>query len=131
MATLTAEQQTRIRRKLDIADGSQTPFTDAQFDDMYTEAGGDFDTALVLALRDLLMVASKFNDYTVGQTSEKKAQIFDHLTKMLSYYEDVVVGGKQQVSVVAVRVVPYRPHAKPYNADDFLTRLNRRRYGGY
>jgi hypothetical protein len=130
MATLTSEQQSRLRRKLAIADADQTIFTDAQYNDMYTEAEADFNFTIVLAIRDLLMGAAKLSKYTQGQSSEDPTMIAENLRKMLDYYESVVpaslTGG---IAMAGMRSVPTIVKDVPAERPEHPDEKNRRHDG--
>lgn len=85
--SLTAIQLSDFRA--DIGDtGSSPAFTDDELQRLYTRADDDEALARVYAIRQLIAHAAKFSDYTVGQTSERKSQIFDHLvTRLLPLWE--------------------------------------------
>lgn len=109
MATLTSDQLTDLRA--DLGDVPTSTFSDTELNRLYTRAESDYTQTIVLALRQMTMNAAKFNDYTAGMDTDKKSQIFDHLQKMLAYYEGK--SGKQQVQIVAMRSVPPRNKDKP------------------
>jgi hypothetical protein len=82
VAELTADDLADLRG--DLADNGDTQaFTDAELARLWVRAGGDLTAATLLAVRQLLANAAKFNDYALGQGArdEKKSQIFDHLVK--------------------------------------------------
>ena len=87
----------------DIGDTGATPvFTDAELQRLYTRSGDTYAGTVVYALRQLLVNAAKFTDYTVGQTSEKKSQIFTQLRAMLTGWENIagVGGGQLQIGTL-------------------------------
>ena len=92
---LTADELLDLRG--DIGDaGTVEVFSDAELQRFYTRAGDTYAGAVVYALRQLLMNAAKFSDYTVGQTSEKKSQVFSQLRTMLAGWENIAgMGGGQ------------------------------------
>lgn len=112
MATLTSTLRADLQADLAIG-SSEAVFTNDELDRLYTRADGDYEKTIVLAMRQLMQNASKFNDYTAGQTSEKKSQIRDNLQKNLKYYEDTVIGGATQFKIVAMRSVPTKHKDKP------------------
>jgi hypothetical protein len=107
MAELSATELARMRRKLGDATGAV--FSNDELNDIYTEAGADFDRALMIAFEEIMYDAAKFNDYTAGQTSERKSQVFDHLSKVVARIE-ATRSNKQQVRIVGLRGIP--PHVK-------------------
>lgn len=92
------------------ADGSV--FTDAELNRLYTRADDDYAGAVVLAIRQLTMNAAKLNDYTAGETSEKKSQVFQNLKTMLSYWEEQAQANVQ-VKIVGMSYVPPADRDKP------------------
>ena len=109
MATLSADQLTDFRA--DIANYS-TAFTDDQLHRFYTRADSDYNKAIVLAFRQLLAEATKLYDYRLAQSSESRAQIFEHIKGMLTYWEGVAQT-KQQVKIVGMRAIPPRAKGEP------------------
>jgi len=89
--------------RADLGDTASPPaFGDAELQRLWQRAGGVPDRALLLAVRQLLASAVRFDDYSFGMNaaSEKKSQVFDHLVlweKQLS----LRVGG-------GVAAVPFR-----------------------
>lgn len=141
--TPTASQLTRLRRRIgdSIPSGgndSDTAFTDAELSDIWDEALGDMDTATLYALQSLLSDAARLSDYTAGQTSEKRSQVFENLRKMVEYWEGEVQSGNQ-VLIVGTRATPpvYKqlpygeehPDEKNRRHNDDLMRRRRGRYG--
>jgi hypothetical protein len=108
--TLSATELARLRRKLGDATG--TVFSDAELNDIYDEADSDFDRTLLISFEEIMYDAAKFNDYTAGQTSERKSQVFDHLQKLVTHL-GATRAGKQQVRIVGARVVPPRIKDEP------------------
>lgn len=104
---LSADQLSDLQADLSIS-GDESVFTDAELNRLFTRASEDYDATLVLAWRQLLASANRFNDYTAGQTSEKKSQVRAHIKDMLTYYEDRVQRGGNQVAIVGMRSVPPR-----------------------
>lgn len=102
---LSSDQLSDLQADLSIGSGEGV-FTDDELERLFVRAGEDYDTTVALALRQLLMSANRFNDYTAGQTSEKLSQVRDHLKDMLAYYEDRVQRGGNQVAIVGMRRVP-------------------------
>lgn len=112
MAAITAADREYIRRK--IGDGAATPlFSDADLDTIWDDAGESRAQAVLECIEALLANAAKFNDYTIGQTSEKKQQIFDNLRMMAGYWRERAQGG-QQFRIVGLAPVPVRDRDEPY-----------------
>lgn len=69
----------RLRRLLgDTAD--PPAFTNTHLAALLTDAGDDFDRALLSGLHELRAEAAKQVSYSVGPDSEQAGQLFDHLT---------------------------------------------------
>jgi hypothetical protein len=109
MATLDADQLTDFRG--DIGDDG-TVFTAAELHRFYTRAESDYAKAVVLALRQLLANAAKFNDYRIAQSAENKSQVFTHLRELLTYWE-ARAESASQVKIVGMRSVPPREKDVP------------------
>lgn len=102
MTTPTASELTRLRRKIGDTDAA---ITASILEDIWDEAAGDESTAVVLSIQMLLSDAARFNDYTAGQTSEKKQQVYDNLKDLLTYWEDKA-GVTSSIRIVGLRSVP-------------------------
>lgn len=112
MAAITAADRNYIRRKVGDT-GSPELFSDADLDTSWDDGGESRTGAVVECLQELLVNAAKFNDYTLGQTSEKKQQIFDNLRMMLDYWTAQKTGAAQY-RVVGIAPVPERSKDSPY-----------------
>lgn len=109
MATLDSDQLTDIRA--DIGDDG-TVFSDAELHRLYTRTSSDYNKAVVLALRQLLMNAAKLHDYRIAQSSESRSQVFKHLKMMLEYWEEKAET-RQQVQIIGMAAVPPRDKDTP------------------
>ena len=111
MAAITAADRTYIRRH--VGDTAVTPlWWDSDLDDIWTECGESRAAVIVDCLEELLANAAKFNDYTIGQTSEKKQQVFENLQRMVAYWEKEVRSGVQY-KMVGLAAVPERSKDAP------------------
>jgi len=81
VATLTSDQLSDMQADLGISDDGAV-FTNADLNRLFTRADADYDLAVVYAIDQLMMDASKFNDYRAGSSSESKSQVFKHLQAM-------------------------------------------------
>lgn len=106
---LTSDQLADFR--LDIGDDG-TVFTDEELNRLYERASDDYESAVVLALRQLMAQSSKLRDYKIAQSSESNSQIFDHIKTLLEYHESRITAS-QQVSIVGMRSVPPRYKDRP------------------
>lgn len=108
---MTSIQHTNARRLL--ADKSIPPaFSNTELDDFLTLAGENYYLAIAFCFRTLQADAAKFNQYSIGQTSEHKEQIFNQLAIMASYWEDWS-RSSNQIQITGMRPVPPRRKARP------------------
>jgi len=82
---LTATQLTDIRADLGIG-SDEAVFTDAELNRFYARADSGYELAVAIAVRQLMITAAKFNDYTAGYNEEKKSQIFAQLKQMYEFW---------------------------------------------
>lgn len=85
MATLTDTIKARLLRRLN--DTGQAYFTNDILADLYDEADSDFNKTLYLGFLELVTNHSALANYSMGQSSESRAQIWEHLNEMLKRYE--------------------------------------------
>ena len=111
MADLTATELADLRA--DIGDEGSTPaFSDAELQRLYDRVDNDYDSTVVLAIRQLMVNAAKFADYTAGESSVKKHQIFDNLKKTYELLTGEIASG-DQVLIAGSRAVPYKSREEP------------------
>jgi len=79
--SLSSDQLGDIQGDLGISN-DEAVFTDAELNRLYARADSDYETAVVFGFDQLLADAAKFNDYTAGQSQEKKSQVFANLEKL-------------------------------------------------
>jgi len=113
MADMSAAQQADIRADLAIAAADETVFTTAQFNRLYVRAGEDYNKTVEMALWQILIDSAKFNDYTAGQTRERKDQIFTHLRHLHKDWQAGIVDSAKQIKIVGSTPVPPRVKDKP------------------
>jgi len=89
---LSATQLTDIQADLGISD-DEAVFTDAELNRLYARADSSYTMAVAMAIRQLLITAAKFNDYTAGYTAEKKSQVFQQLKQMYEVWLAEAGGG--------------------------------------
>lgn len=119
MATLDADQLLDFRG--DVGDDG-TVFTDAELQRFYTRANGNYNKAVVLALQQILMNAAKLHNYSLAQSSESRAQVFDHLKILLAMWQENA-RSTQQIRFVGSRVVPTRVKDEPAHHEDTYDEL--------
>lgn len=116
MATLTAAQLADMQADLAITN-DESVFLDSELQRIYDRAGGNYARAITIAIRQLLMNATKFNDYSAGQTTERKQQIFQNLQGMYKVWEDEWRSTSNQVRIVGARPVPPVVTEYPYTEE--------------
>lgn len=127
MPTPTETELTRFRRKIGDTAGS---LSQPLLEDLWDEANGDEATAVANAIWMLLTDATRFADYTVGQTSEKKQQIFENLrTLWMDYRVEMRLTGHQP-RIVGMRAVPPVWKDVPIG-EEHPDEKNRRHTGAY
>lgn len=115
---LTSDQLSDLQGDLAISD-DESVFTDAQLERLYVRAGEDYNTAVYMALRQLLVASTKWIDYQVAQTKESRSQVFDHLKKMVDFWqvEAQKSTNTQGVKIVGMTEIPPRTKEEPVEAD--------------
>lgn len=105
MTELTETQLARLRRK--IADqGTPPAFPDDELQDIWDEAGENWNLTIVMCFNELLASAAKFNDYTQNESQEKKSQISKNLADLRDYYQKLYdqEGGGNTTRIVGIKV---------------------------
>ena len=90
----------------EVTMGGVTAFTNAELDSQYDLANQNFNFALCYLFRVLWSNGAKFNDYTAGQTAEKKSQVSDHLKELAAMYQQ---WGNEDRQVLLATMVPEPP----------------------
>lgn len=124
---LTTEQLSDFQADLGI-DDSQAVFTDAALERLFQRAGEVYETAVWYAWRQLLAASTKYIDYKVAQTEEKRSQIYAHIKEMVAYWggESDRVNNTQGVAILGLNEVPTRWKEEPYIAESERNRQYRR-----
>ncbi len=91
---LSSDQLTDIRA--DIGD-TNNAFSNAELQRLYERASESYEGTVLLAIDQLLMNASKLADFTSGESSERRSQIFDQLTKVRALWAGRTSSKKQKV----------------------------------
>jgi hypothetical protein len=86
---LTATQLTRLRYMTGgiVGQSERDYLTDTELQTEYTEAGSDFDKAVVGVLRLRCAMTAGFTDVSNLEGSESRSQRHAHLCELLSYWE--------------------------------------------
>lgn len=116
MADLTAAQILDMQG--DLAIGSdQSVFTDAELQQLFTRAGEDYGLAVYYAWRQILAGSAAWIDYRVAQTSVSRSQAFDHILKMVEFWQAESRGNANQIKILGANPVP--TIHKPVPADEY------------
>ena len=89
---LTATQLADMQADLGIGSDAAV-FTNAELNRLYDRASSGYELAVAMAVRQLLMNAARFNDYTAGMNTEKKSQVFAQLKVMYEFWLAEAGGG--------------------------------------
>lgn len=103
MPTLTDDQLADFQSDIGITD-DETVFTDVELNRHFTRAEGDYNRAVVYALRQFLANAVKFADYVQNASQEKQSQIRDGYVMLLNRWEKIagMEGGPLRTGVIAL-----------------------------
>lgn len=114
---LTAEQLSDLQSDLGI-DDNEAVFTDAELERLYTRAGEVYATAVYMAWRQLLAASTKYIDYRVAQTEEKRSQVYSHIKDMVAYWkgESDAANNTQGILIAGLTEVPPRFKEEPTTA---------------
>jgi len=113
---LTTDQLADFQADLGV-DDSEAVFTDVELNRLFDRAESDYNTAVFLAWRQLLAAATKYIDYRVAQTEEKRAQVFAHIQKMVVFWAEESRTAANQMKIVGMADVPTRRKEEPAQAD--------------
>lgn len=106
MTTTLTDQEIEDLRA-DIGDvGAEPAFEKPELNRLYVRAGYDYNTTVVLALRQLYAQTWRLADYKQNQSEEKRSQIMSNLKKLLDHWESIVDAAKPQVKVYGRRSIP-------------------------
>jgi hypothetical protein len=97
---------------LELIQGGSVVFTDDELNDNY-DLAGNFWLGLSYGFRQLEGDAAKFNDYTIGQTEEKKSEIKKQLGEMADYFENWY-RAQNQASIIGMVGVPPVLRGRPW-----------------
>lgn len=113
---LTAQQILDMQG--DLAIGSdQSVFTDAELQQLFDRAGEDYSLAVYYGWRQILAGSAKWIDYKVALTSVSRSQAFDHILKMVAFWQTESRTNANQVKIVGANPVP--TIHKPVPADEY------------
>lgn len=114
---LTADQLTDFQSDLGISD-NEAVFTDAELQRLYIRAGEVYEAAVYMAWRQVFAQATKYIDYKVAQTEEKRSQVWDHIKAMLAHWKEEAASasGTQGAMFVGLNVIPTLSKEEPYEA---------------
>lgn len=113
---LTADELNDLRADL----GDQTSpyaFSDDELQRLHIRTGEAYTRTLLLAIKQLLMNATKFYNYTAGYTRQEQAIVFKNLKDMYELQSGEAIGGNQ-AAVVGIAIVPPAHKAEPNDETD-------------
>lgn len=124
---LTTDQLSDFQSDLGI-DDSEAVFTDAELERLYVRAGEVYATAVWYAWRQLLAASTKYIDYRVAQTEEKRSQVYAHIKEMVGYWKDEsdAVNNTQGVMIAGLTEIPPKWKEEPYTTTEERQRQLRR-----
>lgn len=108
-----------------VTAGGIVAFSDEELNANYDLANGNFYLGIAYGFDQLAAPGAKFNDYTAGQTSEKKSQIFDHLIERAAFFHQWA-NASDQVLFASMVLEPPRVQAIPWTQGIPATALNYR-----
>lgn len=116
-----------------VVAGGITAFSDTELSANYDLALGNFFLGIAYDFDDLLANAAKFNDYTAGQTQEKKSQITANLRERSAWYHQWA-NASRQIQMASLTPEPPRERAVPWTPGTPIPSLTyayrRNRWGG-
>lgn len=116
--TLTTDQLSDMQSDLGI-DDSEAVFTDAELERLFERADEVYASAVYMAWRQLLAASTKYIDYRVAQTEEKRSQVYQHIKDMVGHWqaESDKATNTQGVRMVGLTEIPPRWKEEPVQAD--------------
>lgn len=121
MAEMTADQLSDFRKDIGDEDSDNYVFTETEINRLFTRADSDYDRTVILALEQLITNAAKFADYTVGQTTERRSQVFDQLVRTLDIKRQSTAAGDQAtVFMGQMESYPVKSRDVPSEYEDTL-----------
>lgn len=124
---LTADQLTDFQSDLGISD-DEAVFTNDELQRLYERAGEVYEAAVYMAWRQVFAQATKYIDYKVAQTEEKRSQVWDHIKAMLAHWkaEADAASGVQGAMFVGLNVIPTRNKEEPWDSTSERRRVGSR-----
>lgn len=116
---LSSQQILDIRADLGIgASGAADEiFSDTELNALFDRAGSDYNTAVYFGWRQTLANSARYIDYKVAQTSVSRAQVFDHILKMLAFWGAESRTNANQLISAGISPVPTKH--KPQPTDEY------------
>jgi len=113
---LTADQLSDFQSDLGISN-DEAVFTDAELERLFARAGEVYESAVYMAWRQIFAQATKYIDYKVAQTEEKRSQVWDHIKAMMAHWktEADAASGSQGALLLGLNVIPTRSKEEPYD----------------
>ena len=117
MAQLSTDQLADFRADLSDIDPLNYVWEDDALHRLYTRAESSYELALWYAIRQLYLASLSENDYTAGQTSERRDQIKQGLKAALDTQWQIVTRSGNQVAIAGMRAVPPVEKDVPFDAE--------------
>lgn len=129
---LTTDQLADFQADLGI-DDSEAVFTDEELERLFTRASEDYPTAVYYAWRQLLAASTKYIDYRVAQTEEKRSQAYQHIKDMVAYWkgESEDSTNTRGVAIAGINPIPTNWKDAPYESSTASGRRLKRRPRDY
>lgn len=111
---LTTDQLADLQADLGIG-ADETVFTDAELERLFARADEVYASAVYMAWRQLLAASTKYIDYRVAQTEEKRSQVYQHIKDMVGHWqsESDKATNVQGVRMVGLTEIPPRRKEEP------------------
>jgi len=115
---LTTDQLSDFQSDLGIG-ADEAVFTDAELERLFERADEVYASAVYMAWRQLLAASTKYIDYRVAQTEEKRSQVYQHIKDMVDHWqaESDKATNVQGVRMVGLTEIPPRWKEEPATAD--------------
>lgn len=119
---LSEDQKRDMQADLGI-DHTEAVFIDFELDRLYERAGSDYNTAVYLGWRQIMADTAKFFSYSTWQTRVDKDKVFDHVEKMVKFWQTESKTNANQLRIVGMTTIP--PVLK--DVPELMTSTQRRR----
>ncbi len=112
MTTLTSDQTNDMLA--DLAAGAiNDVFSQLELQRLFDRAEGDYATAVYYGWRQILADASRWVNYRVAQTQVNRGDAFDHIARMLAFWQAESRTAANQVAVLGMTQIPTKHKELP------------------